>query len=144
MTSYLLDVNVVLALVDQLHSHHDLAHRWFRAHPDQQWATCAVTESGVIRILSQPTYGNPLPTPFAAARYLGLFCQHPRHEFWPDDVSLLDPQIFYLSRLPSNRHVTDTYLLGLAASRGGKLATLDRRLMTVAVKNGAKHVEQIV
>jgi hypothetical protein len=29
MTTYLLDVNVLLALSDPMHIHHEAAHRWF-------------------------------------------------------------------------------------------------------------------
>jgi predicted nucleic acid-binding protein len=36
----LLDVNVLIALVDPQHVHHEPSHRWFQAHGCHGWATC--------------------------------------------------------------------------------------------------------
>ncbi len=60
----------------------------------------------------------------------------PGHEFWPDAISVLDPQPANASRMETAAQVTDSYLLALAVSRGGKLATFDRRLSTAAVVGG--------
>jgi hypothetical protein len=54
--------------------------------------------------------------------------------FWPDEVSLLDESAFDLSRAAGHRQLTDIYLLGLAHTRGGCLATLDRTIPVRAVK----------
>lgn len=67
---------------------------------------------------------------------LGEFLAHPGHEFWPDDLSLLDSQRIEAARLLDSSQVIDTYLLALAAERGGKLATFDRHLVPDAVANG--------
>ena len=48
-----------------------------------------------------------------------------RCEFWPDVVSYVDVG---LSHVHGHRQATDAYLAGLAAAKGGRLATLDRRL----------------
>jgi uncharacterized protein len=53
----LLDVNVLVALFDPDHVHHDLAHDWFADQRAAGWATCPLTENGLIRVLSSP----PLP-----------------------------------------------------------------------------------
>lgn len=52
----LLDVNVLVALFDPAHVHHDAAHAWFGEHCAQGWATCALTENGLVRVLSNPAY----------------------------------------------------------------------------------------
>lgn len=65
-------------------------------------------------------------------------CRLGNHSFWTDRVSLLDRTCVDANRLTISAQVRDTYLLALAASRGGKLATLDRRLSAVAVPNGAE------
>ena len=52
MTPYLLDVNVLLALCDPMHVHHEAAHRWFAEKGSQAWATCPITENGFVRIAS--------------------------------------------------------------------------------------------
>ena len=140
---HLLDVNVVIALIDPAHSHHRRAHAWFDKIDNRAWATSPTIQNGAIRILSQPTYGNALPSPAAAAEYLTVACKRRGHEFWPDDVSLLTSDAIDLSRLLTPRQVTDTYLLGLAVSRGGKLATMDRRLNPAAVRDGAAALELI-
>jgi predicted nucleic acid-binding protein len=61
-----------------------------------------------------------------------------RHEFWPDSVRLLDRRHVEGVRLLDSAQVTDSYLLALAASRGGELATFDRQLVRDAVVNGAQ------
>ena len=48
----LLDVNVLLALSNPRHTHHEIAHDWFADHHLGGWATCAVTQNGFIRVLS--------------------------------------------------------------------------------------------
>ena len=63
-------------------------------------------------------------------------CAGPGHEFWSDDISLLDSSRVDASRLLSSEQVTDTYLLALAVAHQGQLATFDRRLSAVAVKGG--------
>ena len=141
MTAYLLDVSVVIALMDRAHIGHDTANRWFAANSRGGWATCPIVENGVVRIMSQTSYPNAQASPSIVAAALAQLCRLPGHEFWPDGISLLRSPVFDLNLLTSPRHVTDAYLLGLAASRGGKLATFDQRLNTAAVKHGAGHVE---
>jgi predicted nucleic acid-binding protein len=68
---------------------------------------------------------------------------HPRHEFWPDDISLFDHQSIDLSRLLTSSQITDTYLLALASAHGGKLATFDQRLVTDAVLGGRQALHLI-
>lgn len=46
-----------------------------------------------------------------------------------------------MARVTSHKQTTDVYLLALAVSRGGKLATLDRKLPVSAVKGGAEALE---
>jgi predicted nucleic acid-binding protein len=57
----LLDVNVLIALHDAQHVHHDLAADWLLAHADAGWASCPLTQNGCLRIMSQPAYPNPVP-----------------------------------------------------------------------------------
>ena len=67
----------------------------------------------------------------------------PGHQFWPDDISLLDREKVDLGRLATSSQVTDSYLLALAIAHGGQLATFDRRLITDAVKDGAQALYRI-
>lgn len=120
----LLDVNVLVALLDADHIDHRRARAWLELEIEQGWASCALTENGVIRVMSQPRYPSPV-APAEAAGRLARAAANERHAFWPCDVSLLDPEVVDRSRLYGPRQVTDIYLLALATARGGRLVTFD-------------------
>lgn len=141
--AYLLDVNVLIALADPAHVHHDPAHEWFLRSANHAWATCPMTENGLLRIVGHPRYPNPTGSPAAAVSLLTALRRLPGHNFWPDDVSLMDPERVDASRLLSHGQVTDSYLLALAVAHGGRLATLDRRLVCDAVVGGKAALELI-
>lgn len=138
---YLFDINILLALLDPMHAFHEAAHTWFDHEQSLRWATCPLTENGVVRIASQSKYVNSPGTAEVVAGTLSELCALPGHQFWADDVSLLDDHLFDHRKLAS-AHVTDTYLLALAVKHGGKLATFDKRLVADAVHGGkaALHV----
>ena len=142
MTPYLLDVNLLLALSDPMHIHHQLAHRWFAEKGQHGWATCPLTENGFIRIASHPNYPN---RPGDVTAVLGIFrrlCETPGHHFWSEDISIL--QIVEPDALITHAQITDVYLLGLAVHKRGKLATLDQRIPVDAVRSGRKAFEPII
>ena len=134
--TFLLDVNVLIALIDPAHIHHDIANRWFEEEGRRDWATCPITQNGVLRVVGNPRYGNHPGSPAVVAGVLAKLVALDGHSFWPDDVSLLDEGLVDASRLLNAAHLTDTYLLALACSKAGRLATLDRRLITSAVRGG--------
>ena len=141
--TFLLDVNVLIALIDPAHVGHDAAHRWFDAEGRAAWATCPMTENGVIRIVGHPKYPN---TPGSTASVAAIVTQLralPGHIFWPDDISLVDAGHVDADQVLTSAQVTDTYLLGLAVAHGGRLATFDRRLSVKAV-NGGKAALHII
>ncbi len=129
----LLDVNVLVALFDPDHVHHEPAHAWFAAQRASGWATCPLTENGVVRILSNSAYSGVHETPAHITRRLRQFCQSGGHVFWPDALSLRDPKLFAWQTPLGHAQLTDAYLLGLAKSKGGRLATFDRRIPLAAV-----------
>ena len=143
MTVFLLDVNVLIALIDPAHVQHDAAHEWFSKQGQHEWATCPLTENGVLRIVGHPRYPNIPGTPAAVAPSMAGLRALPGHVFWPDDISLLDDTKIDLSRLLSSGQVTDSYLLALAHAHNGKLATFDRRLVADAVRHGAQSLHVI-
>jgi toxin-antitoxin system PIN domain toxin len=141
VTTFLLDTNVLLALSDQQHIHYERAHRWFDASGGS-WATCSITENGFVRIASRPSYPNPpgdAPTVLAILRQL---VRVSGHQFWAADVSILD--VLEPDAVITPSQITDTYLLGLAAHRGGKLATLDTRIPVHAVHGGREAIEFVI
>ncbi len=143
MTTYLLDVNVLIALVDPNHVQHEVAHDWFGKVGRRAFATCPITENGLVRILAHPKYPSSPGVPGAVMEALIAIRALPGHRFWPDQISLADEQVVDASRLSSHAQVTDTYLLALAKASGGKLATMDRRLVTDAVPGGTKALELV-
>jgi toxin-antitoxin system PIN domain toxin len=141
--SFLLDVNVLIALLDPVHVSHDAAHQWFASTGNTSWATCPITENGVIRIIGNPRYPNSIGSPAAAAPIVARLCALPRHEFWKDDIGLLTSDVVDPVHIKTPAQVTDTYLLALAVFHGGMLATFDRRLATAAVRRGRRALHVI-
>jgi toxin-antitoxin system PIN domain toxin len=134
--TYLLDVNVLIALIDPGHVAHDDAHAWFSGTGHTSWATCPITENGVVRILGNPQYPNSPGSPVAVAGIVQQLRALPGHIFWAEDFSLVGSEVVDPSRILTSAQVTDTYLLAMAKVRGGVLATFDRRLSADAVKGG--------
>lgn len=136
MSAALLDVNVLIALLDRRHVHHDQAHGWFAASHASGWASCPLTQNAVLRILGQPRYPNSPGPPAVVAPLLAELIRHPHHQFWPDALSLLTVSGVDPSRLLESGQVADTYLLALAVHHGGTLVSFDRRLVHAAVAGG--------
>ena len=132
----LLDINVLLALLDRDHIQHEQGRRWFQQQVYHGWASCAVTQNGFIRILSQPSYPGPVAT-LQATRLLATATSTVHHEYWGSEVSILDETIFNHSRIHGPRQLTDVYLLGLAAHHGGRLVTFDRTIALAAVRTAS-------
>jgi toxin-antitoxin system PIN domain toxin len=133
----LLDVNVLVALLDGGHLHHRVAMDWLAAHARAGWASCPLTQNGCLRILSLPTYPNPQP-PARVAERLAAATADRSHTFWPDSLSLLEPERLHWERVLSTRHITDVYLLALAVEHRGCLVTFDRSVAVAAVPGALK------
>ena len=129
----LLDVNVLIALLDSDHASHDSAIHWFAKHAREGWASCPITQNGCIRIMSNPAYPNPLPVQ-AVIQHLADACRQDIHEFWPDDVSLLDSGVVDTTRIHGPRQLTDIYLFALAVQHEGRLVTFDTGIPLAAVR----------
>ena len=132
----LLDVNILIALNDEGHIHHLTASRWLAQHMHLGWASCPLTQNGMLRIMSQSSYTNSQSLQNLVKR-LRNFTETNHHVFWPDDISLLDQAFIDADKLLSPRQLTDAYLLALAVKHGGRLITLDKRIPLNSVK-GAK------
>ncbi len=132
MSRVLLDINVLLALLDADHVDHERSREWLGGNLESGWASCPITQNGFIRIISQPRYPSPV-APAEAADLLERATATSLHEFWPCDVSLLDPQSVDRTRVHGPRQVTDAYLLALTTARGGRFATFDRSVVLSAV-----------
>ncbi|MGR3697056.1 MAG: hypothetical protein ACU0CB_02180 [Roseovarius sp.] len=87
--TYLLDVNVLIALVDPGHVAHNDAHTWFSKEGHPSWATCPITENGFVRILGNPKYPNSSGSPAVIAGIIEQMRALPGHCFWAGDFSLV-------------------------------------------------------
>lgn len=132
MKGCLLDTNLLIALLWPAHERHEVTLKWFARHRDQGWATCPMTEAGFVRIVSNPAFSRDAVQPREAAQVLRANTAARDHQFWPDDLPLAEATAFAGARLLGHQQVTDAYLLGLAFRRGGRLATLDRRIGALA------------
>jgi hypothetical protein len=140
----LLDVNVLVALFDPDHVHHEIAHDWLADHHTAGWATCPVTENGFVRVVTNPAYGLDGVRADAVLGRLRRFCASDRHHFWPDAVSLRDQKLFDLAVARGYRQLTDVYLLGLAVRMKGSLATFDRTIPLGAVIGAHRDALQVI
>jgi uncharacterized protein len=134
--TFLLDVNVLIALADPYHVFHDAAHRWFETSGSGDWATCPTTENGLLRIMGNVRYPKGPGAPGAVASILVGMRALSGHRFLPDSLSPVAASEVQPDAIRTSGQVTDTYLLALAVHHNGKLATFDRRLSPVAVAGG--------
>jgi toxin-antitoxin system PIN domain toxin len=140
----LLDVNVLLALSNPKHTHHEIAHDWFADHHERGWATCAITQNGFIRVLSNTAARAGIFRPAEVVDLLRRFCSAKEHVFWPDEVSLTDSTLFNASLIRGYRQVSDVYLLGLAKKMGGYLVTFDGGIPLSAVIGATRNTIAVI
>jgi toxin-antitoxin system PIN domain toxin len=129
----LLDLNILTALLWPAHEHHEAAHRWFHARPNASWATCALTQLGFVRLVSNPAFSRDALSPSAGLALLAANLSHANHEFWTETLQLPAAIKGMEPGLRGHRQLTDAYLLALASRRKGVLATFDRGLRSIAV-----------
>jgi uncharacterized protein len=132
----LLDINVLIAIHDASHVHHERARAWLGEHVAAGWSSCAITQNGFVRVVSQPRYPLEITVSEAVA-LLAQSCGKSDHEFWSDDVSVVDGETIDASRVHGPKQVTDVHLLALAVRRGGRLVTLDDGIPLSAVRNAS-------
>ena len=117
--TFLLDANVLIALMVADHVHHAAAEQWCVDQADK-FATCPITQGSLIRLLLRE--GQSLATAMSA---LDGITGNEQHEFWPDSVTFADVE---MTGIVGHRQVTDAYLAQLARVNEGRLATFDSGL----------------
>ena len=131
----LLDVNVLIALLDAEHVHHDVAREWMRENIRHGWATCPITQNACLRIMAQPGYPHRIPSSLVAERLREATSTN-HHRFWSDNVNLLDARTMDWGRIIGPRQITDVYLLALAVAHQGRFVTFDARIAPEMVPGG--------
>jgi hypothetical protein len=128
----LLDVNALVALAWDSHVHHATMRAWFASNGSGGWATCPITESGFVRVSSNPIV---LPSAIgvdAARGVLSTLRSHPNHRFIADDVSMGDSDV---PSIAGYRQVTDAHLVTLAHRGAMRLVTFDSSILAMAGEN---------
>ena len=136
----LLDVNSLIALLDEEHVHHGEILEWLTRTDNLQhgFATCAITQLGLIRVMSSKGYYRPVAPHDAAAgleqitrkghRYLGIPAPCEGAVRW---------------KATGSAHSTDATLLATAVAHGCRLVTFDTGIALACVA-GARREHLVV
>ena len=138
--AFLLDINVLIALAWKRHVHHAPATSWFVAEHQSGWATTSLTESGFVRVSSNPRVFPDGVTPGQATRIVAAMRAVPGHEFWSDSVSFADDPELIDEHVYGSGDVTDAHLALIAKSHDGILVTFDSRASLLSHALGAQAV----
>ena len=136
----LLDVNALLALGWRNHQFHEAVAGRLDRRLAPEWATCALTQLGFVRLSSNPAVVGVRQTPAQALAVLAGLVRDRRHRY-VEPLPPLDQVDKYFRRLLGHGQVTDAYLLAVAATNNAVLLTLDRRLTPHAAAR--PHVEVV-
>ena len=130
----LLDASFLIALFDNDHHFSERATRWFLDNVENGWASCPLTENAVLRILTNPGYSYVKRFSLIELRViLSRNTRETDHQFWPDDISLLDDSIVSPKNILGPKQLTNIYLLALAVKNNGRLITFDEKITISAV-----------
>jgi uncharacterized protein len=136
----LLDLNVLIALADHRHDHHQVARNWFVSGGKENWGICPFTEAGFLRVTTNLTY-RPGPHSFERAiAVLQSLKGLPGYQYWEMKDSFVDLTAPFAPRITGHQQVTDAYLLGLAIKEDGVLVTFDRGLKYLAGPEFSRHL----
>ena len=143
MTRYLLDTNILIALLWPRHSQQTKVAAWFRANAISSFATCSFTQAGFLRITCSPQIVGEYFSLSEASELLHEFAGLPGHLFWPTTVDFFEAAAPFQRRVYGPKQITDAYLLGIAGKHGGKLATMDKAIKSLAGAEFSDRVELV-
>jgi uncharacterized protein len=126
---YLFDVNALIALAWPPQSQHQQMQQWLHVHGMEGWATCALTQAGFIRIVTQPAFATlhhlNLIKVSHATSLLQTNIAHKKHQFLDLNFGFDKVLSTCTGGLQGHRQVTDAYLLTLAIQNKRQLVTFD-------------------
>jgi toxin-antitoxin system PIN domain toxin len=140
---YLLDTNVLIPLLWPMHTEQSKARKWFAANAAKSFATCSLTQTGFLRITSSLSITGERYSLSDARELLLAFTKWPGHAFWPTTISYFEATAPFERRMFGPKQITDAYLLGIAKHHGGKLATFDKAVKSLAGPEFSDLVELI-
>ena len=136
--TYLLDVNVLVALAWPRHVHHLPATQWFTQAHREGWATTPITEAGFVRVSSNPRVFPDGVSPGQAAALLAEFPGVAGHVFWNDTTRLANFTPQFSQYVHGSGSVTDAHLACIALVNDASLVTFDAKAAMLADQLGAR------
>lgn len=138
MSAHLLDVNALIALLVEDHPFHDKASTWFSRHGQAGWFTCAITQSGLVRVMNQPALASRQRTILELGELLQQGLAHPAHGVVPLNFGFNEVLSTCTGGVVGHRQVTDAYLLTAAMRATMKLLTFDRGIGTLLASDAER------
>ena len=136
MTSYLIDINVWLAMTWDEHPQHVRAARWFNSTSHAALWFCRFTMLSFLRLLTNPkVMGNSTLILADALELYDRWTQDPRVALSPEPRGI--EKVFRQALVPfagktATKAIGDCYLAGFAAVSGAQLVTFDKGLAQTA------------
>jgi uncharacterized protein len=121
---FILDVNVLVALLFPEHPQNRIVQDWFHKVRRRRWATCPITQSGFVRVACL-YLGEPRKAVQLAWNALEEECKSADHEFLPVDANLCAVSLALRARMLGPKQMTDLVLVLTAKANEATLATLD-------------------
>jgi len=143
MTRYLLDTNVLIPLLWPRHTEQAKVRAWFAANALSAFATCSFTQAGFLRITTSLEIMHQRYALSDSRQLLFALTQLRGHEFWPTTIDYFEAAAPVERRMYGPKQITDAYMLGIAKHHGGKLATLDKAVKSLAGDEAGGLVEFI-
>ena len=136
----LLDLNVLIALTDSEHQHHQKAQDWFISSGKENWGICPLTEAGFVRVTTNPAFRPGRHDLEQATAILQTLKGHPGYWYWEIKESWVTLTARFAARILGHQQVTDAYLLGLAIKENSVLVTFDRGIKYMAGSEFSQNV----
>lgn len=140
MNRHLPDVNVLFALVWPRHEFYTAAQSWFASSGRRAWASNALTQLGVLRLLTNPALTQGAVSAANALAVVAEATSHAGHEFWPLDHDVAAGLKPFTARLRGYQQWTDALLLRQAMERQGVLVTFDSGVKELAAEELRDHL----
>ena len=136
MISYLIDINVWLAMTWDLHPQHTTAARWYASINHSPLMFCRFTMLGLLRLLTnQKVMGDSTCTVDEALQLYEYWTRDPRVELAPEPrgtEELFRHALAPFHRQQATKAIADSYLVGFAGALGAELVTFDKGLARTA------------
>ena len=138
MTSYLIDINVWLALTWRLHSGSRSAHQWLAplSAGEARLVFCRITQLGFLRLLTnRAVMGDSVLTLGGAFAMFDRWCEDPRIALRDEPAgteAAFRLAVAKAADRTATKFLMDAYLVGLAEALPATVVTFDKALRRAA------------